>query len=958
MFAPLGIKTDYSLLQSLIKIKDLIDYANNSHLTCLGILDDNLSGSHTFYESCVKNNIKPIIGLLTYINNKKIYLYPRNYKGLSEMFRYSKYRLKNEVTVDILKEYLDDVLVVLPPDSYELYGDFEDNIFLSYYDDSSEVRAKLITDNIVYINETISLNINSCKYVNYLELIKKNEALGDIEFKNYDAQVIKILDKDTSKFTDLINIEFPKNKKYIPHFSDEIKNSKEYLRELANLGLKKRLNGKVTKEYQDRLNYELDIIDSMGFTDYFLIVFDYVRYAVKNDIYVGVGRGSAAGSLVAYSLGITWIDSIKYNLLFERFLNPERVTMPDIDVDFEDEKREQVVDYVKEKYGNENVGHILAYGTMTAREVIRVVGKINHIEDRLLDNFCKKLNSKLPLKDNLNEDVKRYLDGNSQLRKVYNEAYFLEGLKKHIGTHAAGVVISSVPLDTVTPILLSGDEYLIGYDKDELESLGLIKMDFLSIEKLTIMTNIVRSVNKALDLNININTINLDDSKVYKLFQEGNTTGIFQFESGGMKVFLRRLKPKNFNDLFLANAIFRPGASDSIDEYLDRRNGRKKITYFDDSLKPILEDTCGILIYQEQVMQILNTMGGYSYAEADIIRRAISKKKLNVIEDNRGKFIERAINNGYKEEVAREVYENIVKFAGFGFNKSHAVAYAMIAYQMAYLKAYYEEYYFVNLLNNNSGEVKNREYINECKALGIKFLSPDINIAQETYFISGGDICIPFNVIKGVGRNISQAIITEREKNGEFTSFANFIARCYNGSIKRNVLEVLIYAGSFDKLGYNKATLIKNLDDLIMYGDLIKALDANSVSEPEITLVDEYDDLFIINKQVELLGYYYSNHPASKYPDVMKAKDIRNYFDKLVKSVVIVDKIKTIKTKNNDDMAFITGSDETGIMDLVVFPSSIGELTNIKVGDLILVSGKIERRNNNFQLVIKQIKKQ
>ena len=958
MFAPIGIKTDYSLLQSLIKIKDLIDYANNSHLTCIGILDDNLSGSHYFYESCIKNNIKPIIGLLTYINNKKIYLYPKNYNGLSNLFRYSKYTINNSLSLEELDSYLSDVLLVLPPDSYDLYDKLKDKeIYLSYYDNNTEVRARTISKNIVYINETISLNINSCKYVNYLELIKKNGSLGDIEFKDYDNQVIKILDDvDTSKFTDLINIEFPKNKKYIPHFSNDIKNSSEYLKELANLGLKKRLNGKVTKEYQDRLNYELSVIDKMGFTDYFLIVFDYVRYAVKNDIYVGVGRGSAAGSLVAYALGITWIDSIKYNLLFERFLNPERVTMPDIDVDFEDEKREQVVDYVKEKYGEDNVGHILAYGTMTAREVIRVVGKINHVEDRILDNFCRKLNSKLSLKDNLNNDVKRFLEGNSALRKVYNEAYYLEGLKKHIGTHAAGVVISSVPLDTVTPILSNGEDYLIGYDKDELESLGLIKMDFLSIEKLTIMTNIVRDVNKYEDMNININTISLDDPKVYKLFQEGNTTGIFQFESEGMKAFLRKMKPTCFDDLYLANAIYRPGASDSLDEYLDRRHGKKKITYLDDSLKPILESTCGILIYQEQVMQILNLMGSYSYAEADIIRRAISKKKLSVIEDNRLKFINKAIDNGYSKNVATSVYEQIVKFAGFGFNKSHAVAYAMISYQMAYLKAYYEKHYFVNLLNNNSGEAKNREYINECKSLGIKFLSPDINYARESYFIDKEGIRIPFNVIKGVGRNISQSIINERE-NGLFTSFANFVARCYSGGIKKNILEVLIYAGCFDNLGYNKATLIKNLDDLIMYGDLVKTLD-NSVSEPEIQEIDEYSDIDIISKQNELLGYYYSNHPSSKYPECAKAAYLNKYFDKIVKSVVLIERIRTIKTKTNEDMAFITGSDETGIMDIVVFPIAISQIAEIKVGDLVFINGRVEKRNDKYQLVVKQIKKQ
>lgn len=956
MYSPLGIKTDYSLLQSLIKVKDVVKFAKDNCISCLGMLDDNLSGSHVFYQECINNGIKSVIGLITYIEGYKVYLYPRTYNGLSNLFRYSKFIIDNKIDFETINNYLEEVIVVLPSESYSILDKFK-NVFLSYKNNDEEVKARVLNKYVVYINEVMALNKDKAKYVNYLELIKTNKVLGELEFNDYSNNVLEIKDIDTSNFTDLIDIKFPENKRFIPHFSDEIEDSYDYLVKMANKGLDRRLNGNVSKEYQDRLDYELKIISSMGFTDYFLIVFDYVRFAIKNDIYVGAGRGSAAGSLVAYALGITWIDPLKYDLLFERFLNPERITMPDIDVDFEDEKRELVVDYVKEKYGLDRVGHILTYGTMTAKEVVRLVGKINKLEDKVIDSLTKYLDSKISLTDNyLKPEVKRIVDGNSNLKKVYSDSLNLEGLKKHIGTHAAGVVISSIPLDTVVPILSNGNDYLIGYDKDELEGLGLIKMDFLSIKNLTLLTNVIKDVEKNLNRKININNINLDDPKVLELFRKGNTVGIFQFESEGMKNFLRRMKPNCFQDLFLANSIYRPSASASIEEFLRRRD-KGIYKYPSDNLEDILKSTHGILIYQEQVMKILNLMANYSFAEADIIRRAISKKKASVIEENRIKFIERSVANGYSEETANVVFDDIYKFASFGFNKSHAVAYAMISYQMAFLKTYFEEYFFINLLNINiGGEAKTKEYIDEAKSNGIKFLKPNVNNSKIGYSKEEEGIRIPLRVIKGVGYAASNAILEERE-NGEFKDFFDFIKRCYGNSIKKNVLEALIYAGAFEEFGDNRATLIKNIDSCIMYADLAKSLDDSLVSIPELKETEEYSDIELMKKEVELFGYYVSSHPASKYPKVMKLFDVRNYFDKNVETVILIDRLKTLKTKKDEDMAFITGSDETSSLDFVIFSNTFNQLYNISVGDLVKVFGHVERRNDKFQIIVNKIEK-
>ena len=958
MYYPISIKTDYSLMKSLIKINDLISFAKKNTINTLGILDDNLNGSHIFYNECIKNDIKPIIGLDIKINDDHIYLYPSNYDALVNLFKLTTVIDKD---IELLKKYNKDIICVLPYEHKGLYDELKGvytEIFIGYINNDEKKNALLITDKVVYINPILSLDKNNAKYINYLEFIDKGLKLGDQELKDYSNNVLDLsIDEDTSCLTNLINIEFPSNKRYIPHYDETIKDSKEYLINLANKGLAKRLNNNVTKEYQDRLDYELKVISDMGFVDYFLIVFDYVRFAIKNNIFVGVGRGSAVGSLVAYSLGITSIDPMKYNLIFERFLNPERVTMPDIDIDFDADRREEVIQYVKNRYGEDRVAHIITYGTFQARESIRAVAKIYNVDEKNLSELTDIIDSKKSLSDNITKELKQLLYDHDNLNVIFNEALKIEGIKKHIGIHAAGVVISSVDLTDVIPLCFNGEEYLTGYTMGELEEMGLLKMDFLSIKDLTVISNILSDIEHDTGKKLDLNKIDLDDKKVYELFSRGDTVGVFQFESFGMKNFLKRLKPKEFKDLIMINAMYRPGPMSEIDNYVKRHNENVKITYPDDSLKDILEDTYGIMIYQEQVMQILVKMGGFSFGEADIVRRAISKKKLNLIEEAKDKFINNSIKNGYSEQKAKEVYELIVRFADYGFNKSHSVAYAFVGYQMAYLKVHYPEYYYINLLNNNiGGEAKTKEYIEEMKRTGIAILKPDINKSDKTYIKEGDGIRLPLRCIKGVG-NVAADNIIKLRGDKPFKDIFDFLARINKRDVNKKVLETLIDADVFSSFGYNRNTLKYNLDTLINYSELISDLDESLVNKPEIVEVEEASTDVLMKREKELFGFYISSHPSSKYPNLFKLIDIRDNFNKKIKGVYLVEKINMIKTKKDEDMCFILASDETAQGDFVVFPKTVNQISDLQVGDIVEVDGIVERRVDKFQIVINRIEK-
>ena len=494
------------------------------------------------------------------------------------------------------------------------------------------------------------------------------------------------------KIVDECNLEFPKPSLLLPIYEcPKGVDSSIYLISLARAGLTKRLNNNVSKEYLDRLSYELNIINNMGFANYFLVVYDFIRYAKKKGILVGPGRGSAAGSLVAYSLGITEIDPLKYNLLFERFLNPERKTMPDIDTDIPDIYRDDIINYVTEKYGKKRVSGIVTFGTLAAKQVLRDTSRIFNVPlykvDRLTSFIPVMSHRKLIDFYKENEKFREYINSDEVLSKVYKVSSIIEGFPRQIGTHAAGIVMCKKDLDEVIPLTKSDNMYLTGYSMNYLEELGLLKMDFLGIRNLTIIMNVIDMVLKNRGVEIDFNTIPLDDSEVYNLFARSDTSGIFQFESNGMRSFLRKLKPSSFDDLIAAIALFRPGPAENIDLYIARREGREKVIYQDKVLEPILKETYGIMIYQEQIMQVAHAYAGYSLGEADILRRAISKKKVDVLKNEESKFISKAKALGHDDATSKTIFASILKFAGYGFNKSHAVAYSLVAYKMAYLKS-------------------------------------------------------------------------------------------------------------------------------------------------------------------------------------------------------------------------------------------------------------------------------
>lgn len=943
MYIPLKVTTDYTLLKSLIKVPNLISFLSEKNIDTCGICDENLYGVLEFYYACKKNNIKPIVGLDVKIDDLNVYLYAMNFDGYKNLLKIHTLKEKNELILDDLSVYKDSILCIVPFKSKELFDKlkFFNNLYISYNNSLERLNALTITSNVLYINDLKALKKDDVLFFAYLDKLRKEE-VGMYEQNYYFAPDIDLGKID--EVISLLNLELEFNKKYIPKYKDNI-DSSSFLHDLCFKGLTKRLNGKVPDIYLKRLNYELKIINEMGFVDYFLIVYDYVLYAKRHDILVGPGRGSAAGSLVSYSIGITEIDPLKYNLLFERFLNPERVTMPDIDVDFDALKREEIIEYVRNRYGDKNVALGLTFTTLKSKLVLREIGKLLKINDTLLDNFIKCINGNICLKDNLtNENIKKYLNNYNELKKLYNISMHLEGLKKNTSTHAAGVVISSTNLDEIIPIHYENNTLITGVTMDYLESIGLLKMDFLALKNLTTIKNILDEVGKEALKNIDLN-----DKAVLNLFCTGKTEGIFQFETSLMRNLIRKLKPSSFNDLVASLALGRPGALEEADEYIARKNGKKEITYIHKDLEPILKDTYGIILYQEQIIAILGKIGGYSLAEADIIRRAISKKKESVINAEKEKFINGAIGKGYDRSVATLIYDLIVKFASYGFNKAHSVAYARISYDMAYLKVKYPEYFIIEMINNKDNE-KFTKLVLFLKNKGIKLEKPDVNLSHNKFYISGKELIMPLWQIKGIPENLSEKII-ENRKDG-YTDFFDFV--CKNKKIlNENILNTLINAEALRSFNLNERTLVENIAVALNFAEI----DDELIKKPVIIELDDYSDEVKRNNELESFGYFITNHPASKYQNVMKLEMLEKYLFKNIKCVVLVNRISNIKTKKNENMAFISASDETGTCDFTIFPKNMNLINDLKIGDLVEINGNVSKRFDKVSIIVNNIKK-
>lgn len=937
-YIPLNIKTDNSLLKSMIKIDDLINWAVKYKVNTLTITDNNLYGAYEFYKKCTKENIKPIIGLEVRIP-EIIILYARNYQGYQNLMKLSTLTSERNLGIADVIKYCTNLVCIVPYDSLDRYNElkkFFPYIFIGYQNE--EENKKINDSNKVYMHEILCLTKEDEKYVNILSQI------GGISISTNNKSLMP-LPKETLEnnklISDLCDITLPCHQDLLPKLSD---NSYELLKQECIKGMKKIFGTSVRRKYAERLKYELDVIKKMGYSDYFLIVADYISYAKKNNILVGPGRGSAAGSLVSYVLGITTIDPLKYNLLFERFLNPERVTMPDIDVDFQDNRRAEVINYCINKYGTKKVVPIITFGTLGPKQAVRDVARVLDVPLKMVDELCRKIDAGLSLKDNYKK-ITPIINDNSLLKEVYDIAIKLEGVKRHISLHAAGIVMSKYDLDDYIPLDKShGDFYSTGYSMDYLEEIGLLKMDFLGLKNLSLIADVLK------EINLNFDDIPEDDKEALQVFTNVQTIGIFQFESIGMKRFLYKFKPKTFEEIVAALSLFRPGPMKNIGLYIDRRNGKKPVNYMHPDLTEILKPTYGIIIYQEQIMQIANVMAGFSYGQADILRRAMSKKKDSLLKEMRSSFIKGSVNNGYDEKLASDIYDLISRFASYGFNRSHAVSYAMVSYRMAYLKAHYPEVFMKHLLSSAQGsEQKTKEYLQECRNLGLVIARPDINISTDKYLIKNGRIILPITAIKAIGPVVSDEIIKKR-KEGPFKDIFDFTKRCNLGT---KTLETLILAGCFDKLGFNRKTLINNLDAINNYAGVGVFLD-DDVFKPELEMVKDYSSAEKMKLDDELFGFYVNTSPVTqkkkKFTKVISLDMVEKNFDKKVEVVGQITKIRVIVTKNNEEMAFLEIADEIAKAEVVVFPQIYKMVKPFNKEEIVYINGKVKRRFADYQI--------
>ena len=937
---PLKITTDSSLLTSLIKIPDLLAFLEQNRIKACAICDTNLYSSVEFYIKCQEKKIKPIIGLEKTIDDKKVYLYAKNYSGYQALIKIND---EDHLRADDLKN--NDIKIILPYESYEIYSSIADkrNLFLGYSNAVQKKNALILSSNVVRINNARSLNKNDVNYLKYLQDLGGSFTYSENDY--LDLNVLEEESKEQELFIKDINLEIPFNKRYIPIYKENT-NSYDFLKTLAIKGLEKRFNNNIPSGYLERLEEELNTVQEMGFIDYFLIVYDYVLFAKKNGIVVGPGRGSAAGSLISYAVGIIDIDPIKYDLLFARFLNPYRKKMPDIDIDFEDERRYEVIKYVQQRYGKDKVALGLTFNNYKSRLILRDLAKVLKIDTSLFEKFIKIISADLSLKENSenNKDIKKYLELYAPLKELYDIASHLEGLKKNVSTHAAGVVISSVSLHEIIPVINDEDILKTGIAMDYIENMGLLKMDFLGLRNLTLIGKMAQKIN-----DFKLENIPLDDPKVYKYLQSGNTEDLFQFESRYASDSLHKLQVKNFDELATAVALVRPGPNRQMDEYIKNKNTGKYEVHPD--LKDVLKSTYGIMIYQEQVMKILSIIAGYTGPEADNVRIAMSKKKKDILAKEKDVFLARAIANGYDEEFATDLFAKILNFAAYSFNKSHSVCYAKIVYTLAYLKVNYPIIYNTVMLEEAKSSDKRKYYLTILKKNNIKILKPNINLSNEEFKFKNNYLLLPLSLIKDLPDNVIKTILLKRE-NG-FKDIFDFILKCKE-VLTPKIYEVLVLSGALDSFGFSESTLMKEEDTLFNYA----AMDDEKALKPELENVKEYSKEELFANEIKYYGMYISNHPCSKYQNVVKVSKAKDYLFKNIKMALLIDKITTLKTKNGENMAFVTASDETGETELVIFPRVYSTLTDLKVRDIILINGKSSKRFDKYQIVVNKIEKE
>ena len=791
---------------------------------------------------------------------------------------------------------------------------------------------------------------------------------------------------NTEEVASKCNFNFEFGKYHLPEFkAPDGKTNQEYLRELCYKGLMNRYNVDYFDDnpspLKERLNYELSTIENMGYVEYFLIVWDFVNYAKTNGIVVGPGRGSAAGSLVSYCLRLTEIDPIKYNLIFERFLNPERVSMPDIDMDFMDERRQEVVDYVSKKYGEDRVSQIITFGTMKAKQAVRDVGRALGATYQKADLIAKAIPFSLDMtiEKALNmepSELKKLYDSDSDVQKIIDTSIKVEGMPRHASTHAAGVVISKLPVDHYVPLYLSDKGPATQFTMTTIEELGLLKMDFLGLRNLTVINDAINLIEKNHKVKIDFSSMDYDDKEVYKLISSGNTQGVFQLESSGMTDFMKRLKPTRFEDIVAGISLYRPGPMDSIPKYLENKKDPSKIKYVTDKLADILDVTYGCLIYQEQVMQIVRDLAGYSFGRADLVRRAMSKKKHKVMEEEKEYFIygkgdevPGCIKNGVSKEAAEEIFNDMATFASYAFNKSHAAGYAVLTYETAYLKTYYPVEFMAALLSSVMGDVKKTaKYIRNIKDMGIEILPPSINESYKKYSVKDGKIRFGLLGIKNVGSNAIDEIIRAREENGKPKDLYMFISNLDTSIVNKKSIESLIKAGALDEITSNRAALLASYEGILeSFQDMNKkniagqvslfdSLEDDSIFSHELPKVEPFNKEITLALEKEMLGVYLTGHPLTDYIskiekvstistlDLVGEEDEDGLYEvenslkdgmKVVLSGLVSSK-KNLITKSKKMMAFLEVEDLYGVSEVVVFPNVYEKSSEILSSDNVI----------------------
>lgn len=1035
-FTHLHTHSHYSLLDGLAKIDDLINRAKELGMDSLALTDHgNLYGAVEFYKKAKTAGIKPIIGIEAYVmpegNSAEKYYHlillcqnQTGWKNLLKLVTHANlegFYYKPRINKNYLRQHSDGLIALSGCISGEIGRNILNNqmaeaerVALDYQNIFGRGKFFLEIGNHPGVKETIKardgiiklakktgiplaatqdihyLKKEDAEYHDILLAVQTGNKLDDpdrLSLKDDDfsmrspdemAELFKDLPEaiaNTQLIADQCNLEIELNKIHLPKFQvPEGETPVSYLRKLIQERIGKKYPS-VTSAVTDRIAYELGVIEKMGFADYFLIVQDLVNWAKDRGIVVGPGRGSAAGSIVSYILCITDIDPLKFDLLFERFLNPDRIQMPDIDIDITDKRRGEVMGYLHEKYGENHVAHIITFGTMAARAAVRDVGRALGINY----GFCDQLAKLIPFNQNLEEALKitelaQIYQTNPDAKKILDAAKHMEGVARHASVHACGIVISEQPLTEYLPLQRAPqDENTIvtQFEMHSVEDLGLLKMDLLGLKNLTIIEDTVRLVNEIREEKTNINNLPAKDEKTFKLLQAADTTGVFQLESSGMRRYLKELAPTELEDIIAMISLYRPGPMELIPEYVERKHGRKKVTYLHPKLEPVFKNTYGIMIYQEQLMSAARVLAGLTLSEADVLRKAVGKKIRKLLLEQKEKLIKGAEKNGISKEVAEQFWALVEPFDRYGFNRSHAACYATIAYQTAYLKAHYPAEFMTSLLNAESNDIDRISFLMaECQKMSINVLPPDINKSSANFTVEGNDIRFGLTAVKNVGENIIQAIIEERGRSGPFTNLVSLLNRVTHKDLNKKSLESLTKCGALDSLGVERNLILQNIDEIIKFNQALKKTrDSNQVGLFATTPSNNALRLKVAQPassaeklawEKELLGLYVSDHPLNS----LRAK-MRNAGAKPIKDALavtsqtdrfnvagIVAKIQKIVTKLGQPMLFAKIEDFTDGMEVVVFSDTLARNPNIwQENKPILISGRMSFRNGEPKLI-------